>query len=343
MYKDQGPTMQFSTYYVNKRTSKAKFYQQMDELIDWQGINKIVSRYYTKGKNERGQKAYSGLLLFKMLLVGKWNNLSDYGVEDLVNDSLSANKFCGLDLESSVPDHSVLSRFRSELTQAGAFDKLEKEMERQLAERGVMVKTVTKVDASITDTPRKPRGKKTYEVTDEDTLQEYQKPSVDKEASWVKKGGKLRFGYKKNIITDDNGLVIKTVTTRASTHDSKVFTKLVDKANLDRGCEVQADKAYKSKKHDEFLKSRNLKNGIQHKAQRNKPLSYEQRQINKRISKTRFMVERTFGSMVRWFGAGTARYIGLNKTHTQHVLEGMAYNLKRLPVLFAKQQLLYVG
>jgi len=43
------------------------------------------------------------------------------------------------------------------------------------------------------------------------------------------------------------------------------------------------------------------------------------------------IVERTFGSMRRWFRCGVARYIGLAKTHTQHLLEAIAYNLYRAP------------
>jgi IS5 family transposase len=35
--------------------------------------------------------------------------------------------------------------------------------------------------------------------------------------------------------------------------------------------------------------------------------------------------------MKLWFGAGRARYKGLAKTHTQHLLEAIAYNLYRAP------------
>jgi IS5 family transposase len=57
--------------------------------------------------------------------------------------------------------------------------------------------------------------------------------------------------------------------------------------------------------------------------------------FNKAISKIRYKVERTFAGQVRWFGARIARYIGLAKTHTQHVLEAMAYNLYRSPGIIA--------
>ncbi|WP_430817965.1 transposase [Carboxylicivirga sp. N1E11] len=49
------------------------------------------------------------------------------------------------------------------------------------------------------------------------------------------------------------------------------------------------------------------------------------------MSKDRYKVERTFGGMSRWFGAGIAKYVGLEKTHTQHVMEAIAYNSFRSP------------
>ncbi|MBC7553542.1 MAG: transposase [Taibaiella sp.] len=49
--------------------------------------------------------------------------------------------------------------------------------------------------------------------------------------------------------------------------------------------------------------------------------------FNTAISKDRYKIERTFGSMKRWAGAGIARYLGLTKTHTQHLLEAMTNNL----------------
>ena len=60
-------------------------------------------------------------------------------------------------------------------------------------------------------------------------------------------------------------------------------------------------------------------------------ITKRQQRINVAISKTRYKVERTFGSMHRWFGAGIARYVGLSKTHAQHIMESIAYNLYRTP------------
>ena len=49
------------------------------------------------------------------------------------------------------------------------------------------------------------------------------------------------------------------------------------------------------------------------------------------ISKTRYLIERTFRSIRRWLMGGRCRYRGLARTYTQNVLEAMAYNLKRMP------------
>ncbi len=61
------------------------------------------------------------------------------------------------------------------------------------------------------------------------------------------------------------------------------------------------------------------------------PLTYWTKQYNKLVGKQGYKIERVFGSIQRWFGGLRARYVGLIKTHGQHVLEAMAYNLYRLP------------
>ncbi|MBX3639478.1 MAG: transposase [Nitrosomonas sp.] len=55
-------------------------------------------------------------------LVGLWHGgLSDESVEDMANANLHVMRFLGLDLEDDVPDHSVLSCFRTRLTAAHAW------------------------------------------------------------------------------------------------------------------------------------------------------------------------------------------------------------------------------
>ena len=129
-------------------------------------------------------------------------------------------------------------------------------------------------------------------------------------------------------------------TTAANCHDSKPLLDLLDKANIQPGNRVHADKAYSSQKHRDALKSRGIKNGIQDKALRNNPLTRRQLQRNSLIAKARYVVERTFGSQARWFNAKILRYHGLAKAHVWHLLLAMAYSLKRLPKLFADRRVI---
>lgn len=343
--------MSFAGNYIEKRTRKNVFFRQIDEIIDWTAIEKEIDKVYKKGQSVDGRPSYRGIVLFKMMLLQTWYGLSDPAVEDMVNDSLGAMRFCQLELEDDVPDHSTLSRFRKELVAKKAFDRLLRKVNVQLKAKGVMIKQGSaKVDASITDSPFSPKGKTEYEIAsdrkeddrdDEHKQEEEQhqevikktKPGVDSEARWLKKGGKLHYGYKKHIAVDKDGLVEGVHTTTANEHDSRGFEKVMEKVPKKKMQQVFADKGYKVPDNDAYLKKQNTKNRIQHKAYRSRPLSKWETLFNKLISKKRWVVERTFGGMSRWFGAGKTRYKGLAKVHGQHVMEAIAYNLKRSPGL----------
>ncbi len=180
-----------------------------------------------------------------------------------------------------------------------------------------MLKKGAIVDASITDSPRKPSGKKEYEVVedrneDPDPSLAGQQPNatqtvlavkiqshVDTQAAWIKKAGKLRFGYKKHIATDDQGLVRAVITTAANESDIVHLEDLIIKAGVEKGSRVRADKGYRSQSNRNFLKNNGLKDGIMHKAVRNRPLINHQQKFNKIVSQTRFKVERTFAGITR--------------------------------------------
>jgi IS5 family transposase len=346
--------MGFSDGYVERRISKNQFFLQLNQLIDWQPIEKELKKVYKKGQKERGTKAYNPLLLFKMQLISIWYNLSDVHTEAMVNDSLSAMRFCDLSIEDRVPDHSTLSRFRTELTQKKAYDRMLRKMNSQLSSHKLIVKTgQAKVDASLTESPFSPKGTPTYELaedrkeedrnddqqqkeSDYHRLKQVEQPNADNQARWVKKSGKSVYGYKKHIATDTGGMILGVHTTTANEHDSKGLEPLMDKIPRSQRKQVMADKGYKSKANDQMLKRKGSKSRIMHKGYRNRPLTDWQKTYNKAISKTRWVVERTFGSLKRWFGSGITRLKGKDKVHSNHVLEAIAHNLKRSPGLVCK-------
>lgn len=335
------PSLADSVCDVRVRKIKIQFFQQINSLLDWDSISTTIDKYYSKGKSASGKPSYDGLLLFKMSLLQTWYGLSDYEVEDRVNDSLSFSYFCGLNIEEPAPDHSTLSRFRTAMTKQGAYEKLFKKINLQLESKNIIIKSGAIVDASVIDTPLRPKGRTIHKVTEDrkddeevEVKKEYA-DSVDKEGAWLKKRGKFHFGYKKHHVTDEEGLVLGVVTTKASVNEITNLEEVIDSADLPENIAFKADKGYQSKKNNELLKSKKLKNHILKKAKKNKPLTRWEKKFNKLIGKTRFKVERTFGGIKRWFDGGTARYRGIRKMHTQNLMEAMCYNLYRSPGIVA--------
>ena len=291
--------------------------------------------------------AQDSLMLFKILLLETWYNLSDYQVEERINDSITFSRFIKLGFEHTAPDHSTISRFRTALTELGLMDKLMRELNKQFEKYNIdRVSEGMIVDATIVDSPYHPHLPKNLVIAGdrEDTRSELQKLdemayhaelkytelSIDHEARWVSGGKISRFGFKHHVVTDPNGIVLSVLTTPANVTDTTMFKPLLDTVDLPLATPVLADKGYESQSDRDYLRAHNCTDGIMYKKPKGEELSPGKARCNRRISTGRYAIERTFGSVHIWFEDGRARYRGLAKTHTQGILEFMAYNMKRM-------------
>ncbi|MXW14927.1 MAG: IS5 family transposase [Rhodothermaceae bacterium] len=345
-FKPHSVQMSFGQHYIDAVASKRRFYVELNKVMNWESLRQQLLEIYPVGKRARGQKAYEPLLLFKMLLVGQWHKLSDRELELYVWDTLSARHFCGLAMEDPVPDHSTLSRFRTRLVALGAWDGLLETVNDQLRTRGMAVTEGAIVDASLTESPYAPKGggrvvvtedrmeRRREDVRDEAVYHATKRqthPNADHDGRWVKKRNQTIYGYKKHVATDEAGMILAVHTTPANEHDSKGLVPLIQKVRTQHRQEVLADKGYKSKANDEFLAVHGSRSRIMHKGYRNRPMNADQLAENREISRKRWVVERTFGSLKRWFGSGSTQLKGLQKVHAEHVIEAIAHNLKRFP------------
>ena len=88
-------------------------------------------------------------------------------------------------MDEQVPDATVLCRFRNTLSKQNAFEKILTRINEKMEQGGLMVNKGIIVDASVTVTQRKPRGKKVYEVAEDRkeneavTVKEQQQSHVD--------------------------------------------------------------------------------------------------------------------------------------------------------------------
>ena len=83
---------------------KHLFLRQISACVDWRGIRTPLNKKYTKIQNATGNPAYDALMMFKILLLQTWYGLSDYEVEEWINDSLLFSEFLLLDMCSRAPN-----------------------------------------------------------------------------------------------------------------------------------------------------------------------------------------------------------------------------------------------
>ena len=70
-FKPRTVQMSFGQHFMDAAAAKRSFYVALNKVMNWESIAQLLLDIYPVGKQSRGQKAYSPLLLFKMLLVGQ--------------------------------------------------------------------------------------------------------------------------------------------------------------------------------------------------------------------------------------------------------------------------------
>lgn len=195
-------------YVAARRKHKDCFLDEIDRLIDWKPIEKVLRQKLKRVVNAVGNPAYPPLLMFKILLLQRWYNLSDMAVEEALCDRLSFVRFTGLSLDhNEVPDSTTICRFRQSLVERNILKRLLDKLNHQLERRGLLVREGTIVDASVVSSARRPI--KVLDVLPEDREEDSgDAPDVtisysdDADAAWLRKGNRAYYGYKIHAATD---------------------------------------------------------------------------------------------------------------------------------------------
>jgi IS5 family transposase len=253
-------------------------------LINWLPLEQLLSSIHSKS---RGEKAWPPIMMFKALLLQSWYRLSDPGLEKQLARDLLFRRFVALDISESVPDHSTFWRFRQKLEQLSLMNNLLNEVNEQLADQGLLIKSggVSIVDASVIEANQcRPNKDKDGNSTQ------------DPGAGWNVKAGsdgkrKSTYGYKAHINVDEDGFIKATDYTAGNVHDSKCFTDMLSGDESS----VYADSAYLSRAHNDWLCEREIENRIIKRAYRSRPLDKIDRQFNRLRYGVRCTIERVFG------------------------------------------------
>jgi len=288
-----------------------EFLERLDGTLDFKPIEAALHRMYPA---TTGHPPHPPLVLFKMSLLQHCYGLSDPQCEALVADRMSWRRFVGLGLQDPVPDETALVRFRQRLLQHGLQEKLLALVNRQLEQKGLILKTCTLVDATLLQAARRAPTRENPTGGDAD-------------AGFTVKQGQPHYGYKAHVAVDQAHTLIRQVTlTDASVHDSQQFATVV------KGDEemVVADKAYWSQARRRWCQRRKIANGILRKAFRGQPLDDMTVLFNRVMSRVRCGIEKIFGWWKRCAGYRRVRYVGREPNRLELEFKSICWNLKRL-------------
>ena len=309
--------------------------QKLKEIIDWELFRKPIEEALTKDdkKSNAGRKPYDKLLMFKILILQRYYNLSDEQTEFQIKDRLSFLDFLGLQIGDNVPDEKTIWLFKEQLKEKNLAKTLFDIFTAKLVSNGVVAKEGTLVDASFIKVPKQRNKRdensdiKKGAVPLEFGKSKNKLSQKDCDARWVTKYKTKEFGYKDHISVDQKTKVITNYTvTPSSTHDSQAIKDLI---NEDDNA-LYADSAYKSKEIEDYLKENNVKSKIINRAYRNKSLSNKQHKQNHKHSKTRVRVEHIFGTLkTSMNNALSLKAIGLQRIKSLTGLLNLTYNLLR--------------
>ena len=200
--------LSFASYeFAQKKrvTRREKFLGEMEQVVPWARLEALIEPVYPSS-GRVGRPPIGVARMLRMYFLQQWFGLADEALEDAIYDSHAMREFVGIDLSrESVPDATTLLKFRRLLEEHRLTAALFEGINTHLAERGLLLREGTMVDATIIAAPPSTKN--------EDRAR-------DPEMHQTKKGNEWHFGMKAHIGADaDSGLVHSLHVTPANESD----------------------------------------------------------------------------------------------------------------------------
>jgi IS5 family transposase len=325
---------------LDKITKQNDPLQKLQRHIDFEMFRKPLTDHFQAGKDNKqgGRPAFDYLMMFKILILQRYYNLSDDNTEYAILDRLSFMRFLGLTISDTVPDAKTIWNFRNELTKAQLVERLFESLDKKLNKNGVIIHQGKMVDASIAEVPIQRNSREENDQLKGGEIPEEWKDNPNKlrqkdiDAKWVRKGHQDFFGYKNHIKADTKTkLITGYIVTSANIPDNNVLFDLLNKK--DQHQKLYADSAYRSESIELELKRRKIKSAVHEKGYRHKKLTARQAEQNKKKSQVRARIEHVFGFMTNSMNRMYYRCRSYLRVETTLGLVNITYNLFRVTQL----------
>lgn len=198
--------MQQTTLNLNlslKKTRKRAFLEQMERVVPWNELVALIAPYYPEGKN--GRPPFALVSMLRTHFLQQWFTLSDPAMEEAFFDTPLYREFAQLQEFERLPDESTILRFRHRLEEHKLAQQILNTVNELLAQKGLLLKTGTIVDATLIAAPSSTKNKD---------------KARDPEMHSSKKGQQMYFGMKAHIGADAESALVHTVRgTSGNVHD----------------------------------------------------------------------------------------------------------------------------
>lgn len=283
-----------------KATRRQMFLADMDRVVPWARLLALIEPHYPKVGAKGGRPPKPLETMLRIHFMQQWFALSDPAMEEALHDMPVMRAFAGLDAGvDAIPDETTILNFRHLLEGKGLASAIFAEVNGLLAERGLLLRQGTLVDATLIAAPSSTKNRE---------------GKRDPEMSQTKKGNQWYFGMKAHIGVDaDSGLVHTVVGTTAKVSDMAMFDACLH-GDEER---VAADRGYDYPRLREALAERCVADYIGIKTKPGRPLSAWAEHLNRVIASIRAKCEHPFRVIKRQFGFMKVRYRGLAKNTAQ--------------------------
>jgi len=275
------------------------------------------------------------VLMFKILILQRYYNLSDDQVEYQINDRMSFMRFLDLTISDDVPDSKTVWNFREQLVELEVIELLFERFIKELERLNLIINAGKIVDASFIEVPiQRNTNEENKQIKNDQKPASFEdnahkKAQKDVDARWTKKNNVVHFGYKSHIKIDTvSKLITSYVVTNASVHDSQPLDDLLD-ISKDNEQPLYGDSAYGGKDQLMIIKEKLMINQVGEQGRKNKPLTEPQKESNKKKSSTRARVEHIFGFMEMSMNGMYLYVIGIKRVKALIGLMNLTWNMFR--------------
>lgn len=308
---------------------------RLSQGIDFEKFRGLLEGKLLKvAKGAGGRPAYDYVMMFKILILQRYFNLSDDQVEFQICDRISFMLFLGLTISDDVPDSKTVWNFREQVVDLDLVGDLFTLFISELESLGLILNEGKIIDASFIEVPKQRNSRDENKEIKEGNIPDgffenkNKLEQKDTDARWTKKNNNSYYGYKNHAKVDSKSkIVVGYKVTDASVHDSKEILDLIDEKDVNQ--ELYADSAYVGEDLHQALEKKGVILKIHEKGFKNSPLTETQKANNKVKSSTRVRVEHVFGFMENSMNGMNLEYIGFNRIQAAVGLMNLTYNMFR--------------